>query len=151
MTKQNGQTGKRPMQIAIEEIVENANLLDAFKRAIQHREEFHLRVIHEPWVPLVIEVTAEGQVSVCHYVEVNGDLVCDPEMTFNPTGWRATSFTQGLVGYYEEVPRGSSSSDMEAFAQMWAMNLQEQGFTAEGVGYESLTHAGQLPKPKGLV
>jgi hypothetical protein len=141
----------RPMQAVVEKIVEQAGLSKEFSRAKSLKKEFHLRVVNEPWVTLVIEVIHNGHVSVCHYVEQNGDLVCDPEMTFNPIGWRVRTFTQGFAGYFRTLPEGRYSPEFEEFAGMWATNLEEQGFTAEGVRYESLTHAEQLAKGKGVI
>jgi len=49
---------------------------------------FHIKIKNEPWMALVIEDIQElgpngfPVISVCHYGEQNGDLVCDPEMLF---------------------------------------------------------------------
>jgi hypothetical protein len=105
---------------------------------------------------LCIEVVGTGPnglplVSVAHYYEQNGDLVADPEMTFEvvpddgPTGWRSgmwfpVTFEMPGVGVYRRAtwrdedgrvmvnPR--ERADQAEFARVWGRNIGAQGYVA---------------------
>jgi hypothetical protein len=103
---------------------------------------------------LCIELVGTGPngnplVSVAHYYEQNGDLVADPEMTFEvvpddgPKGWRSGSWSPvtfempGMGVYRRAVWRDDAGrvwvdrrerADQAAFARMWGRNIGGQGF-----------------------
>ena len=93
---------------------------------------------------LVIERIGSGprnlaMVSVAHYYVQNGDLMRDPEMTFEIDGanfW-PVSFQQDSLGLYQEacfqrddrtLVRPRLLKDLQKFARSWNTNLREQGF-----------------------
>jgi len=89
-------------------------------------------------------------VSVAHYFEQNGDLMSDPEMTFevNPGDdkqfgwlsgtWRSASITQSPMGVYREAVyrddagrtmiRPRLVAELKGFAWMWNRNIGWQGY-----------------------
>ena len=88
-------------------------------------------------------------VSVAHYFERNGDLMSDPEMTFevNPGddkqfgwlsgSWRPASITQSPMGIYREsvyldgdrvMIRPRLVTELKSFARMWNRNIGWQGY-----------------------
>ena len=89
-------------------------------------------------------------VSVAHYFEQNGDLMSDPEMTFEviPSddprigwksgSWHPTSITQSPVGRYRQAvwvdDRGrvmvnpAEVRDQKFFARIWNRNIGAQGY-----------------------
>jgi hypothetical protein len=103
---------------------------------------------------LCIELVGTGPnglplISVAHYYELNGDLVADPEMTFEapaddgPTGWRSGSWSPvtfempGMGIYRRAVWRDESGqvwvdrrerADQRSFSRTWGRNIGEQGF-----------------------
>ena len=112
---------------------------------------FHLKIENPPWQDLVIEDIQEKgphgfrTISVAHYSEQNGDLMCDPEMLFEaeergdeillkPFYWR-NDFA-GVEQYSITRERNRilinwrTLREHENFAQMWNQNLEEQGYTA---------------------
>jgi hypothetical protein len=89
-------------------------------------------------------------VSVAQYFEQNGDLMSDPEMTFdvNPGDdkeygwlsgtWRPSSITQSPMGVYREAVflddagrvmiRPKLVAELKQFARIWNRNIGEQGY-----------------------
>jgi hypothetical protein len=89
-------------------------------------------------------------VSVAHYFEQNGDLMSDPEMTFDVDPgddkqhgwlsgtWRPSSITQSPMGVYREAVflvdggrvmiRPRLVAELKGFARMWNRNIGEQGY-----------------------
>ena len=88
-------------------------------------------------------------VSVAHYFEQNGDLMSDPEMTFEvipgddpKIGWKSgtwypTSITQSPTGGYQEavtvengrvMVRPRLVRELKQFARMWNRNIGFQGW-----------------------
>lgn len=145
-------TRRRPMQKTIEDIIALVKLSDVFNQAIATKSEFHLRLQNCSWLPLVIEVTGEGFISVAHYLydEYSGDTLRDPEIVFNPEGWFAVEITQDPVGRYQRIPAGRYSPGTEELARIWARNIREQGFLEEGVKFSSNTHEEQLYSLVGI-
>src|SRR5262249_12141203 len=98
------------------------------------------------FMPLCIEHVGTGPrglplVSVAHYYEQNGDLMSDPDCTFEVEGqrWLPVAYQQDGVGLYQEaVTReagqvridGRLERELRAFATCWDANLAEQGFLA---------------------
>lgn len=105
-----------------------------------------IRIENQPYMRLVIEYIGTGprglpQVSVCHYGEQNGDLMRDPDMTFEiaPDGrWLPVSFRNDYVGKDEEaiwqneqgtiLCRPRLVTELQSFARTWNKNIGEQGF-----------------------
>jgi hypothetical protein len=98
------------------------------------------------FMPLCIEHGGTGPrglplVSVAHCYEQNGDLMSDPDCTFEVEGqrWLPVAYQQDSVGLYQEaVTReggqvridGRLERELRAFAARWDANLAEQGFLA---------------------
>lgn len=109
------------------------------------------KFVSEGYMDLVIEniweTDHEGNpvYSICHYGELNGDAMRDPEMTFSvnlsektvlPLSYR-NDYMGCLIEYF--VYRNGKVTgyrprwlhDGDDFLWMWAKNLKEQGFTPE--------------------
>lgn len=101
-----------------------------------------LKITNEPWMELCAEYIGPGPtgryaLSLCHYGELNGDLMRDPEMIFEldfdngaaidvfPYYWR-----NDWVGIEKEVSDYNSKqySELVTFASLWNQNLLDQGF-----------------------
>ncbi|MDB5312970.1 MAG: uncharacterized protein JWO38_7172 [Gemmataceae bacterium] len=99
------------------------------------------------FMPLCIEYLGTGprglpMVSVTHYYEQAGDLMSDPDMTFEVDGaaWLPVSFQQDSIGLYQEVVVQEGDrlvvddrldKALREFAAVWDTNLQSQGFLEE--------------------
>jgi len=119
----------------------------------------YLKLFSAPYMPLTIEnmggnfptVWGNGQFySLCHYYELNGDLMQDPEMCFlvvdrreSPHNYQAAqvvpcSFQNATLGIYEESISFMSASvslylpkmheQHLQFAKIWLDNIFNQGF-----------------------
>ena len=102
------------------------------------RPEFWVRLVQEPWMPLVMETlrSPEGwRLSVAHYVEENGDLCPDPEVVMEiiPDGVLQV-ITFNLLLHLDAGP------DSE-FARVWAKNLAEQHWEEAEVVYPAEGHS----------
>jgi hypothetical protein len=104
-----------------------------------------IRIKSEGFMDLVVERLGTGPrklplVSVAHYYVQNGDMMRDPEMTFEVDGanfW-PVSFQQDSLGLYQEacfvgesgatLVRPRLLKDLQKFARSWNMNLRAQGF-----------------------
>jgi hypothetical protein len=110
---------------------------------------FHIKIENGPWMALVIEDIQElgpnghPSISVAHYGEQNGDLMCDPEMIFEmskqgeetiltPYYWRndyvgieqySAINNDGRVRAHPKLKREHAE-----FALLWDKNLKDQGF-----------------------
>jgi hypothetical protein len=110
---------------------------------------FHIKIENEPWMNLVIEDTQElgpnglPVISVAHYGEQNGDLMCDPEMLFEmeksatevmltPFYWRNDYAGIEQYSVYkvegQVIVNAKLRLDQLAFARTWDANLRAQGF-----------------------
>jgi len=77
---------------------------------------------------------------VAHYYEQNGDLMCDPDMTFEVQDgkWYPVEFQQANPPLYQEAVflgadgkvmlRPKLVKDLQRFAALWNRNLRDQGF-----------------------
>jgi hypothetical protein len=94
---------------------------------------------------LVIEKIGRNLVSVAHYYELNGDLVVEPDVVFfiGRGQWIPIEITQSLTGYsrygrlseddnYLEAINLKGVEDLTDFTEMWATNLQDQGWLEVG-------------------
>lgn len=78
-------------------------------------------------------------VSVAHYYIQEGDMCCDPDMTFlvNDTGVYPMTFQQAIPPIYQEAARIEDDGvkyapklqrDIKRFANDWMNNIQSQQF-----------------------
>jgi hypothetical protein len=107
--------------------------------------EAHLRLEMPGYDRLVIEKIGRNLVSVAHYYEINGDLVAEPDVVFfiGKGHWIPIEITQSLTGYSRYGLLTEDGSDLEAisrkgvedltdFTEMWATNLEDQGWLEAG-------------------
>ena len=110
-----------------------------FPEFINHEYRYISMRAGEAMMPLILEWIDTDVISVSHYHRQNGDLMCDPEMTFRvdrekgtlePLTFRQDGFPQLYQEVYPEpgrwIPR--LSRDLSRFAQQWFSNLAEQGY-----------------------
>lgn len=82
--------------------------------------------------------------SICHWGEMNGDAMRDPEITFGVNKDKGEilplSFENSYLAYYREVFFENNGkwlcnrkelSGTDDFLNTWLKNIQEQGFTPE--------------------
>lgn len=119
---------RKPMQEIVETLIEKHGKADEFNAALEARDSFLLKLKNEPWMPLSIEVTPDGNVAVAHTFVQNGDLMYDPELVFDANDWRVVEVTMHPTGFYHRVPAGHYSPGLEDFASTWAQNLRAQGY-----------------------
>lgn len=115
--------------------------------------ETAIRIRSGSFMPLSIEdigPDGEGrrQISICHYGEMNGDLMRDPEMVFvfHDRGTdvlaEPISYRNDYMGIDQECyicdrdgkriqVRPDLKTQFKAFAQMWFRNLHAQGFFSD--------------------
>lgn len=122
------------MKNTIESILRSHGLLAEFLNSTH----FHTKIENDPFMPLTIEKHS-FRVMITHYYTQNGDLVPDPDMEFEilPDGtWRPVA-TQFAIGFYNvavEYHNGVAEIDQSElkkqneFAEMWAANLNTQGY-----------------------
>ncbi len=116
----------------------------------------HLRLEHEPYMPLVIEKVGRYRLSIAHYQpreSVFDDPQADPDLEVF-TGyaeWVPVAVTQPeavilgrLIGGYKcyasITPDGTAidrfnprgQADLARFARIWARNLRQQGWLTAG-------------------
>lgn len=116
----------------------------AFQRLfpeIVNRETAYIKLqAGEGFMPLVVEDLG-GIVSVTHYAKQNGDLLCDPEMTFsldreNQT-LEALTFENQFLSIYQKVyPEPGKvipalKRELNSFAVQWLKNIRKQGYEKE--------------------
>lgn len=93
------------------------------------------------YMPLVIRNAGLNRVSVYHYFMFNGDAIPDPHILFwvTPTGWYPLEVTQTIGGHRSYVRLNEAGTevrwvnqrpqlDLARFAEMWAQNIQDQGW-----------------------
>jgi hypothetical protein len=110
---------------------------------------FHIKIDNPPYMALVIEDIQQpgpnglASISVAHYGEQNGDLMGDPEMTFEisrtgdallltPYYWRNDYIGVEEYSAIEKHGRWFVIPELRerhvAFARTWDRNLRAQGF-----------------------
>ena len=117
-----------------------------FRLLISDMKLHDSRIIDNSQTFMKVHVEVIGQhhkslvVSVAHYFEQNGDLCCDPDMTFlvNDTGVYPLTFQQAIPPIYQvaaEVTDDGSvrwnqklQRDLTRFANDWMRNIQDQQF-----------------------
>lgn len=100
----------------------------------------HMRLINEPYMPLVIEKIGRHLISVAHYAHINGDACADPDLVLF-TGylqWVPVELSQILV--YTKAAWVNDAGDqivgydpmhqigITRFAEWWADNIRAQGW-----------------------
>ena len=85
------------------------------------------------FMPLVVELIAEGEISLCHYGKMNGDLMRDPEVVFSIKNdkFYPNYFRNDYMGIEQFVWRGEANAvelqyDLVEFAEMWLKNIVDQ-------------------------
>lgn len=115
-------------------------------------QENYLSIENPPFMRLVVEVVdgpfpnGSYHISVAHYTTLNGDAMRDPEILFHVLPheaehwqWDPIFIQMDFLGSFAQVGNVSSAGewtatvpkradDIRNFAQMWAMNIAEQGF-----------------------
>lgn len=106
-----------------------------------------IKIQNEPYMPLCIEFIGEHGprgfpvVSVFHHYMQNGDLMMDPDMTFevSPNGWLPLTYRQDGLGIYQEAVYREDGNlmlskrlirELENFAAQWDGNIKTQGYFA---------------------
>ena len=89
------------MNTNMQKVVRHILYLNGMAHFFDDDEDFHLRLVNPPYLPLVIERHGD-EVSITHYVEHNGDQLRDPEMVFSLAG-------------VNEMPRTKSMSRVLSF------------------------------------
>ena len=137
----------RPLQQLITGVLHKNGLLEVFLQL----EDFHLRLLNEPYLPLVIERHGD-EISVTHWVQENGDWLRDPEVVLSfskaaealaplYTGWVPVSVEVGRSGYPQPTLNFQDGkltgfyrkrmTEAYSFCALWARNLREQGFARQ--------------------
>jgi hypothetical protein len=110
-------------------------ILDLIQKAGGWYPGLHLKIDNPPYMQLVIEAMGESgpcglpAISVAHYAEQKGDIMCDPEMCFelgmgggarlNPWYWR---------NYYAAVEQWSRNVVSCHYVYLIALHEQHQRF-----------------------
>jgi hypothetical protein len=128
----------------------------------------YIKIQNPPFQRLVIEAIGNGprglpMISVAHYFEQAGDLMRDPEMTFEVSshGLEPISYQLDAMAIYQEcVWREDDGTVMMLrklvthlmeFAAMWDANIRAQGYlraylrTRDGLALDTLTTKPNLP------
>ena len=123
------------MKSAIEKILNEQNQLDAFKT----NEDFAIKIANGGYMDLNIERHGKT-ITVTHYFEQNGDLICDPDLELVDLGgneWLPVAI-QHSSGHYVRAAfqedgkwmfKPRAMRDLQSFSRMWARNLLAQGFS----------------------
>ena len=96
-----------------------------FWETIQKEQDFHFKILNEPYIPLVIERLGNN-LCFTHYLSQNGDTYIDTEMVF--------AFQENNRLKFKEVavPNALQGGELRgydpAFAKIFATNIVEQGF-----------------------
>jgi len=91
------------------------------------------------YMPLSIEILDEDQISLCHYGELNDDLMRDPEMKFfkdsngdyYPIYYRndyigIEQFTGQIINKRINIQKRKKQASQVEFANLWMNNIKEQ-------------------------
>lgn len=129
---------RKPMQVVVEKIARLSGRKDEYDKALSDGNGFHIRALVDGYMPLVIEVLPNKEVSVAHYFTQNGDAMRDPEIVFESSMWMPIEVTMDPVGLYQRAEKGRYLSGLITLARTWASNLRDQGFLdAETVSFPS--------------
>ncbi|MBE9011153.1 toprim domain-containing protein, partial [Pseudanabaenaceae cyanobacterium LEGE 13415] len=92
-------------------------------------EDFHQRIEHNPYIPLVVERHG-NQLYLTHYLEQNGDTFIDTEMVFRIRENQTLQLQETAV--QDPLRGGEHRSCDRSFAKLFSQNILGQGF-AEAV------------------
>ena len=104
-----------------------------------------LKVEVPGFMPLNITAYGKGRVAVNHSYIQQGDMMFDPEIMFLTLcdGWYAATYEQHNMGIYQvavEINDGNleyintkQQADIGRFANQWARNIKDQGFTDKDI------------------
>lgn len=115
------QTGKAAKNIA--RFLDQAELAEAVLGGTDG--SFHLRIEHEPYLPLVIECHGNELLYFTHYIESNGDLIHDGEMVFAINNGYLKLSSTAVQDY---LRGGEHRACDHRFAAMFSENIFLQGF-----------------------
>ena len=113
--------------------------LSLFATPILDGGAYYMKLRSEGFDDLVLEDIGEGDYSIAHYYEQNGDLMRDPEVTFTIDQERRsihpTSYLQDNMGIYYETAKVTpeKEADLEVFLSQWFTNIRQQGFEVSEV------------------
>jgi hypothetical protein len=108
--------------------------------AIIERDEFHLKIENEPFIPLVVERQG-NTLYLTHYLSQNGDMFIDAEMVFQIDSNGQLKFQETAV--QDPIRGGELRSPDRPFAQLFARNILDQGF-AEAARRQVEVHPPEL-------
>ena len=121
------------MKTAIEKILAGLKLLEAFTS----NEDYYVKIESSGYMPLSIEKHG-SQISISHYFEQGGDLIADPDMSFEVIEgeWSPVAIQHSTGHYFRAVEYRDGKKfvspnqlrDQRKFAKMWARNLISQQF-----------------------
>lgn len=122
----------------IYELVDAAGMRNAFEKDLN----FHLRLEHEPYEPLVIEawnavpsyMGEKRHISIAHYYYENGDAIADPDIMMTDKGvpidiQQVLGYTR-ILDYKEGVTQMNEGArrSVEQLMNTWARNIRAQGW-----------------------
>lgn len=118
--------------------------LKSFAEPIVDGTAYYMKFTAPHMDDLVLELH-EGEGSIAHYYENNGDAMREPEVTFKIVKGDGvpylypTSFTQDSIGifYYTDDVRQVVIRDLEGFMEEWFENISRTGFHLEEIRYYS--------------
>jgi hypothetical protein len=101
----------------------------------------HIRIENKGYMPLTVERVDRDLISLCHYGELNGDLMRDPEVVFTVSADQAQAqpvyFRNDYAGmehttipgrFGDVLVQPSRQKSLDAFVTTWMNNIREQGF-----------------------
>ena len=107
-------------------------------------QAYYMRLEAPHFDRLVLEKIGEGEYSIAHYYEQNGDAMRAPEITFRVDKQNQaiypTSYQQDDMGIFYEVEDVGAAQikDLKLFMSEWFTNIKEQGFELVRMeGYEN--------------
>ncbi|WP_141242182.1 strawberry notch C-terminal domain-containing protein [Leptolyngbya sp. BC1307] len=92
---------------------------------VQKDQDFHFRILNEPYIPLVIERLG-NDLCLTHYLSQNGDTYIDTEMVFAIEGNDQIKFKE--VAVPNALQGGELRGHDSEFAKLFAQNIVAQGF-----------------------
>ena len=120
-----------PMKTAVMRMLRLAGREEEFLDAVANNKEFYMRVAVKEYMPLIIETTPFGEVSVMHYYVQNGDVMRDPEIVYKADNWRPIEIRQDAFGVSRRANPGHYLVEANKLSTVWANNLKAQGFLSK--------------------
>lgn len=97
-------------------------------------DAYYMRFEAPHFDKLVLEDIGDGEYSIAHYYEQNGDSMRDPEITFRVDEQNKeiypTSYLQDNMGIFYETKHVAAAAvqDLKEFMVQWLTNIPQQGF-----------------------